>query len=242
VRYGIISDVHANLAALEVVLRELRDVDRIVCLGDVVGYGPCPVECCAKVHRVCEKTIRGNHDVAALELERAEWFNEEARAALYWTHEQLDSAATTFLRSLPVTAEIDGALLVHGAPSDPDRYILSVWDALAELAQSEAELIFFGHTHLPEAYVFRAEEETLERVYLGRGEKLTLGPRDRALVNVGSVGQPRDGDPRAAFGIFDSSERTIEVRRVEYPIARTQELMRAANLPEWLSQRLEVGG
>lgn len=241
-RIGVISDVHGNLEALSATLEALADVDQLVCLGDAVGYGANPNECCHRLMTACRIAIRGNHDRAALDESLADEFNAEARAAAFWTAEVLDRTSWFYLNALPDVAEAGSALLVHGAPSDPDGYILCAEQAQLEFFLMDATVCFFGHTHLPEAYSYEPSDATVAPVGLLPGEPLSLaGPR-RYLLNPGSVGQPRDGDPRASCGVFDDQAGTFELRRVEYNVGRAQEKILRAGLPPFLASRLETGG
>jgi diadenosine tetraphosphatase ApaH/serine/threonine PP2A family protein phosphatase len=243
VRVAVISDVHGNLYALEAVLGEIdRDPpDAIWCLGDTVGYGPRPNECCALVRERADVVLSGNHDLIALgSVEVAvEEFNPDAAAASIWTGKQLTDESREFLAGLEPSAEIDGAQLFHGSPRDPVwEYVLSEEVALESLLLTEAPLVLVGHTHVATAIVLQ-EDRLLGGVATeGLETRLEDG---RWLLNPGSVGQPRDGNPRAAFLVLDLDAGRARFRRVAYPVARTQEEIRERGLPDSLAERLAHG-
>ncbi|HOS94008.1 MAG TPA: metallophosphoesterase family protein [Armatimonadota bacterium] len=241
-RIGVISDIHGNLEALSATLEALADVDHVVCLGDAVGYGANPNECCHRLMTACRTAIRGNHDRAALDESLAEEFNNDARVAAFWTAEVLDRTSWFYLNALPDVAEAGSALLVHGAPSDPDGYVLCAEQAQLEFFLMDAAVCFFGHTHLPEAYGYEASSAVATPIGLTAGKPLRLASTTRYLLNPGSVGQPRDGDPRASCGVYDEQVGTFELRRVEYNVRRAQEKILRAGLPPFLASRLETGG
>jgi len=238
-RIAVLSDIHSNLPALEAVLVALGPVDAVWHLGDVVGYGPQPDEVVARLRELGAVGVRGNHDAAALDPEMAEWFNPDARRAIEWTAGRIAPATRAWLAELPDTRENEGLTLVHGSPRDPTwEYIMTGTDARANLAAFGTAHLLHGHTHIPIA--FRDEGGRME----------TLGPTDRAsvtlddrrvLANPGSVGQPRDGDPRASAMILDTATSTLTWRRIAYPIAVAQAAMRAVGLPARLVARLERG-
>lgn len=243
VRYGIISDIHGNLEALHAVLAALRDMDEIVCLGDIVGYGPDPDECCQKVMHQCTVILVGNHDRAAVHPEEALTFNNDARDAALWTADHIAPKTRMFLSTLPTTALLGcEVLLVHGAPSDPDLYVASLFDATDEFPAMDRPICFYGHTHIPEAYLLREGEILPERLDIHPGKPVTLEAKTKYLINVGSVGQPRDGDWRAACGVYDEAKGTVEIRRVPYPVQDTAAKIARVGLPVSLAERLEVGG
>jgi len=242
--YGLISDIHANLEALEAALAELSGVEAYLCLGDIVGYGPDPSACLARVRAlpglVC---IVGNHDLAAVGAYDLDWFNPYARHAVEWTAAQLSPEETDYLRALPDKEEVAGTVLVHGSLPQPElmNYITTPEDALECFDAFGGALCFIGHTHLTE-YYHRAETvRACRRVGLFRGGRLELQRDRRYLINPGSVGQPRDGNPRASFGIYDTTARTVEIRRVAYDLPTVQKKMNEAGLPRYLSERLRRG-
>jgi diadenosine tetraphosphatase ApaH/serine/threonine PP2A family protein phosphatase len=243
VRVAVISDVHANLYALEAVLGEIdRDPpDAIWCLGDTVGYGPRPNECCTLVRERAHLTLVGNHDLAARGggATPPHDFNPEAAAASRWTQEELTEESRAFLGSLEPTAESDGVQLFHGSPRDPVwDYVLTEAIALESLALTTAPLVLVGHTHVATALVLA--EDVLDGGLAPDGLEASI-ERGRWLLNPGSVGQPRDGNPDASFLELDLASRTARFRRVAYPVARTQEEIRERGLPDALAERLAHG-
>lgn len=240
--YGLISDIHANLEALEAVLAELSGVDAFLCLGDIVGYGPDPGPCLERVRRlpglVC---VAGNHDLVAVGRYDLNEFNPFAGEAIQWTRQQLSEEQHSYLSSLPLTAEAAGAVLVHGSLPDEMAYITSAEDARQCFEAFAGPLCFIGHTHVAEHYVLRSGTRFPEQLSLWSGGVFALDPELRYIANPGAVGQPRDGNPAAGFGIYDTEAGTIEVRRVPYDIESVQGKMRAAGLPAYLSERLSAG-
>ena len=241
-RYAILSDVHSNLEALEAVLAAIGEVDACLCLGDLVGYGPNPNECIERVRSLPKlTTVVGNHDQAALTGEGLEWFNAHARAALVWTQEALAAESRDFLAGLPETATVDDVTLVHGSLPDPMEYITSPYEAQPTFDMMTTPICLIGHSHIAEYYRARANSRLAAQVELFNGGEVEIEPDYCYIINVGGVGQPRDGNPRAAFGIYDTDRRLVTVSRVDYPIADTQAKMQAAGLPWLLIHRLEVG-
>jgi diadenosine tetraphosphatase ApaH/serine/threonine PP2A family protein phosphatase len=239
-RVAVLSDIHANLPALEAVLGALGDVDAIWHLGDVVGYGPHPDEVVARLDEVGASGVRGNHDVAALGGLDVEYFNPAARTAVAWTRRRISAATQHWLGALPERRELAGTTLVHGSPRDPVwEYVVTTPDARANLAAFATPWCLHGHTHVPAAW--REQGGRVELIRPGDGSHVPLDER-RLLFNPGSVGQPRDGDPRASFLVLDTAAGRATWHRVPYPIASTQRDIRAAGLPGWLADRLAVGG
>jgi diadenosine tetraphosphatase ApaH/serine/threonine PP2A family protein phosphatase len=243
-RYLLISDIHANLTALEAVLAVAEPADRSICLGDVVGYGPDPNEVIDRVVQLGFQTIRGNHDKAAAGG-GCEDFNPIARAAIDWTHRQLRPENLSWVQALPAGPLHEGGMVfVHGAFEDEDRYLFSEDQAVDSLLHSPSPVTFFGHTHVQGAFLLRDQRVETFRPKLAAGEKsalLELDPAARYLINPGSIGQPRDGDPRAGFAVVDTGRRTVEFHRVPYDIASVQERMERAGLPQPLVIRLAFG-
>lgn len=243
-RYGIVSDVHSNLVALRAVLGELEGqrIDRFVCPGDIVGYGPRPNECVELVRELEPVAVIGNHDVAALESGADEWFNAMARAAAVWTRQELTAANSEYLRSLQPVEVFDEVTLVHGALA-PDLwdYISSPWEAQPTFEAMKTQLCFIGHSHYAEWYELSPGAAVPMQVSATSGRTLRLSDGVRYIVNAGSVGQPRDGDPRAAVAVCDSGQGTIEVLRVPYDVRECQKDMLGKGLPAPLAQRLTLG-
>jgi diadenosine tetraphosphatase ApaH/serine/threonine PP2A family protein phosphatase len=239
-RVAVISDVHANYQALEAVLNEIdaERVDAVWCLGDTVGYGPRPNECCDLVRDRAGHCLVGNHDLVVLGELTVSEFNDEAAAAAIWTAEVLTPESHAFLASLKPFGTVEGVDIFHASARDPVwEYVLTEEAAAATLELSSAPLVLVGHSH-----VALAITEADGRVGGGpaRGGS-TVDLDGRRLLNPGSVGQPRDGDPRAAWILLDLEERFAEFRRVPYAIERTQTDMRERGLPQVLAARLERG-
>jgi len=243
VRCLVISDIHANLAALEAVLDDAGSFDVIWCLGDLVGYGPDPNECVARVQEFEHICIAGNHDWAVLGKLDLGQFNPDARAANAWTRDRLTANARAYLETRPTSIERDVFLLVHGSPREPIwEYILDVDQAMVNFEYFDMPFCLVGHTHVPIGFVRDQEHHQYHVLIPPYPAPVVLNnPRVRMILNPGSVGQPRDGDPRASYAILDTEAKTWELRRVAYPVEVTQERMRAFGLPRRLIQRLEIG-
>ena len=241
--YLIISDVHANLEALEAVLAAAGRYDHALVLGDLVGYGADPNAVVERIRALPAATfIRGNHDKVATRLASVEHFNHLARFAIQWTTEALTPENFEWLAALPAgpVAVDDLAEICHGAPFDEDAYIFDDLDVRRAMATASRPLCLFGHTHVPAAFRL-ADDISMIGPVRGERFRLTLDADARYLVNCGAVGQPRDGDPRAAFALLDTDERTLTVRRVSYDIGTAQAKIIGADLPEVLAQRLAIG-
>lgn len=239
-RYGVFSDVHANLEALEAVLRALdgERVDRLLCAGDSVGYGADPVPCLKRIRAAGAHAVCGNHDCVVAGKMPLDWFNDSARAAAEWTAGQVPALEKEYLGGLPYTWKDERVSLAHGTLDDPRsfRYVMDPASAGACLRVQETPVAFIGHTHVPGVFL---PEGTGVR-FLREG-KVRLEPGQKALVNAGSVGQPRDGDPRAAYAVYDTEAGEVLIRRVPYPVEKTQAKIEAAGLPEFLAARLAMG-
>lgn len=240
-KYGILSDIHGNLEALEAVLKALGKVDSYLCLGDLVGYGANPNECCACIREIAEVTILGNHDEVALGRMDLEWFNSFARAAAEWTISHLTQETRDFLLTLKPTAQINDLTLAHGSPADPWVYITHPLEARHGFDCLQTDLCFFGHTHFAEYYWQQRYNLKVWAKELEADAKVKLDPNCRYLVNPGSVGQPRDGNWHASAGLYDSDSRQFQLVRVPYDLTTAQAKIRAAGLPDILWQRLAVG-
>ncbi len=239
-RLAIVSDIHSNLEALTAVLARVPPGDELLCLGDSVGYGPDPNECLALLRERATVTVLGNHDVGAIDGYGLDYFNPPARVAIEWTQTVLAAGNAAWLDSLSYEFRVPGYLLVHGAPVDYFAYILDKAAARNAFAATDAPLVFVGHTHLADYYALLPNGEIRHR-RMPRGGRLELEPGTRYLVNVGSVGQPRDLNPESSFCFYDPEARSVEWVRVPYPFERTQEKIEAAGLPPWLAQRLALG-
>lgn len=242
-RIAVLSDIHANLPALEAVASDLPPVDQVWVLGDTVGYGPQPNEVVTTLQAMGARSVLGNHDGAAIGTVDAAYFNPDARAAIDWTVGAIDANTRAYIATLPEVRRDGDLTAVHGSPRDPIwEYITGPGIAAANFDAFETRLCLFGHTHMPVA--FRALDGQVEAVPGLPGAPLSLG-RARALLNPGSVGQPRDGLSDAAYAILglngNPGEDTFEFRRVRYDIDRTQRLMREVGLPGRLAERLSYG-
>lgn len=242
-RVAVLSDIHGNLEAFRAVLGRLADLhaDRMVSLGDTVGYGADPNACIEIVRHEGIASVLGNHDTRAVGMEEPDGFNAAAERAVLWTRAQLSEENRRFLAALPRERSMEDAFLVHGSIHDTDRYLLYARDlqdnfgSLRELPGPPV-LCLFGHTHLPVAY---SSDGAAIRQELG--EKVTIGIGRQYLINPGAVGQPRDGDPRAAFALYDTDDRSVTFHRTEYDIPAAQEKIIKAGLPPRLAERLAYG-
>lgn len=235
-RIAILSDIHSNWPALEAVLEGIGDVDQVVCLGDVVGYGGQPKRCMDEVRRNGWFTLVGNHDRACTDPQVLGWFNDDAALAISWTIEQVGPRRLGWLSELPESTTLHDSLLVHASPRDPIyEYVLDRSAARSNLDLLDGHICFHGHTHVPG--VFRLVSGMPIHEYT-LGEVPLRGP---ALVNPGSVGQPRDGVRDASYGIWDVAAATFEFRRVPYDRERAKRAIRRAGLPERFALRLDLG-
>ena len=239
--YGIISDIHGNLEALEVVLYQLQKAERLVCLGDLVGYGPNPNECVEKVRELNIPSVAGNHDKAVTGEMELTWFNRNARDAVIWTQKEIKQENLEYLKKLPEVLEADDFQYVHGSLRSPlEEYITSLSEALATFERMTRPLCFIGHSHVPLFIALKKDGNYDGRVLLD-GEEVLVEEYEKVIINVGGVGQPRDGDPRASFGIYDSKTRIFTLHRVEYNVEQVQEKMKKVGLPQALIDRLQFG-
>jgi diadenosine tetraphosphatase ApaH/serine/threonine PP2A family protein phosphatase len=237
----VISDIHANLAALEAVLDDAPEFDEVWCLGDLVGYGAKPNECIERVRSLPHTSLAGNHDWAALGKLSLSSFNAIARAANEWTQRELTASSRTYLNGLSPSLQQGDFTLAHASPREPVwEYIMDANAAHRNFEHFPTPFCLVGHTHVPVLFTLNEGHDRAETVLPPLPEPVELGP-ERAIINPGSVGQPRDGDPRASYAILDKDEMTWEFRRVSYPIAITQERMRVKGLPQRLIDRLQVG-
>jgi diadenosine tetraphosphatase ApaH/serine/threonine PP2A family protein phosphatase len=229
---AIISDIHSNLDALSAVLERIDSLqsDRIICLGDIVGYGAEPNECVELIRRRSIPAVLGNHDQAVANNFPADDFNDSARAAVLWNRERLAKDNAEFLRGLPLTIEESDALFVHSSPDYPEEfhYLIYHSDTAGSFRSFIQPICFVGHTHRPVIFTVNGGSSSISR-------------NVRAIVNVGSVGQPRDGDRRGCFVLFDSEQWTVEHIRVEYDVQKAREKIIAAGLPKKLGDRLLAG-
>jgi len=245
-RYLILSDIHANATALDAALEAARGRwDKALCLGDVVGYGPDPNEVVDRIRELGAVTIRGNHDKAGSGLANADDFNPVARAVALWTRDQLRPDNREYLEKLPIgPLTVNGFSLVHGAFRDEDEYVFAPAQALDSLLDAPSPVTFFGHTHLQGGFTLRDNKVGVlhfKPASDGGFTAVAIDPETTYLFNPGSIGQPRDGDVRAAFAISDLENGSVEFWRAPYEIEAVQKRMSAAGLPEPLIHRLSFG-
>ncbi|MGE5262778.1 MAG: metallophosphoesterase family protein [Acidobacteriota bacterium] len=242
-RILLISDIHANLVALNTVIKDAGSFEHVWCLGDVVGYGPEPNECIERLRSYDLLCLAGNHDWAVLDKLDLEEFNPDARRAALWTRNQLTVGNLDWLHQLPerVPLQADKFTLVHGSPRYPIwEYVLTPAVARINFDYFASPICFMGHTHVPVVYRYEMAAITATAETLVENVALAFGP-ERMMINPGSVGQPRDGDPRAAYAILNTDTMTLTHRRVSYDIGATQEKMEQAGLPTRLITRLSYG-
>ena len=238
-RVAVLSDIHSNLLALDAVVATFDSIDAVWHLGDVVGYGPDPDGVVARLKELGATGVRGNHDAAAAGGHEIDWFNPDARTAMEWTRRNVSAPTLAWLRELTPKRSQDDVLMVHGSPRDPTwEYITSVPVARANLAETAETYAVFGHTHIPMVYAER--DGRIEAISPGDGSIFRLG-EGRALMNPGSVGQPRDGNPLASYAVIDTDAGRCTWRRVAYPIEAVRTAMEAAGLPARLAERLRFG-
>jgi predicted phosphodiesterase len=239
-KIGIISDIHSNLEALEAVLEELQKirVEKIVCLGDVVGYGANPNECCNIIIEVADEVVLGNHDAVCVGKSSIEEFNEIAKEACKWTEKSLTLKHKKWLKSLPIILKEGKRIFVHSTPTQPLNwnYIFSLEEGVIEFLRTTFDVCFVGHSHLP--YIFSKKGEDYRVI---EEKKVELQGKTRYIINPGSVGQPRDGDSRASFGIYDTSSREFSFIRCRYDVKKAVNKILNAELPYFLGERLIAG-
>lgn len=240
-KFAVISDVHGNLEALEAVLRDIekQGAEKIFFLGDVVGYGCNPNQCVKKIDKYCEIKLLGNHDYALMGLESTDCFNKAAQKSMIWTQDNVKGKTIETLSDFELTGQYLDFFMVHASPGYPDnwRYILSMESAAVSFEEFTTSVCFIGHSHIPTTYILNKDGD------LSQNFKPTvkLDPNDRYIINVGSVGQPRDNDSRACYLLVDNEKMSCTYRRVDYDVLKTQEKMRKANLPSFLIDRLSMG-
>ncbi len=233
---ALISDIHANQEALQQVLKSIRSrqIEEIYCLGDIVGYGPNPNECVEMVRTSCKKVLVGNHDYAAIGKTDITYFNKHAKHAALWTRKQLKAENKKYLNTLKFTHQNDDMLMVHASPTNPEHwyYVMNPQDAAVEMQSFKQPVCFVGHSHIPA--IFTAEKEISENSF-------TLKTEQKYIINVGSVGQPRDGYPESCYCLYEPETRQVEYVRVPYEVNKTYEKIIKAGLPEFLAKRLLKG-
>ncbi len=240
-KFALISDIHANYEALTQVLADIetQKVDKIFCLGDVIGYGTDPVPCLEAVSKYCDVKLMGNHEYAALGLISTDHYNDAAKKSSEWTKTQLSDNELSTIADFELSYSFEEFYLVHASPFKPDewKYIIAPNAAIEGFMHFEEKICFNGHTHLPQ--IFTEQEDALPRCQIGHD--FLPDKESRYIINVGSVGQPRDNDNRACYLIFDTAEYEAEYRRVEYDITAVQKKMTALKMPEMLINRLAIG-
>ena len=238
-RTALFGDIHANLEALEAVLAdaEAQGVTNYVCLGDVVGYNADPVACLNIVRAMDCPTVKGNHDMDASDNHSLETMNPVAATALQWTRDQLDEDQRLWLKRLRMVRQVSDFTIVHSTLDQPANwnYVTNRFDAMSNFSYQFTQLCFHGHTHVPRIYM---KSDKVREIHT---ESVIIEPDAKYFINIGSVGQPRDGDPRPCYAIYDQDHKVVVFRRVDYDIAKTQEKIRAAGLPEMLAERLAEG-
>lgn len=243
-QYLVISDIHANLEALDAVIRHAEgQFEGIVCLGDVVGYGADPNAVCEWVREHADHVIRGNHDKACCGIEEPVLFNPVARFAVEWTHEQLTEENLAWLRELPMgPAEVEDFLLTHGSVLDEDEYLIDAQDAANQFPHVLGRVVFFGHTHIQGGFMLRTSQKNGDRAEVDPDANgIVLSGADTALINPGSVGQPRDLEWESGYALYDSEKRRVRYRRCPYDVAASRKKILDAGLPTALADRLAVG-
>jgi len=240
-RIAVVSDIHSNLEAVEAVGKAIKElgVDAIYFVGDVVGYGPDPNACTRWVMENADLAVMGNHDIAALGRIDIDNFNLNAKEAIIWNSEQMEDWATDYITTLPMLMSLDGVTIVHANPQEPEswNYIFSLWDAERNFSHFETTFCFVGHSHQP----VTVGMDDSGQVSVLPGDSFTVDDGTRYLVNVGSVGQPRDGNPEACFGLLDTDKGEFSILRSPYEFQITQEKMISAGLPKPLADRLAEG-
>jgi predicted phosphodiesterase len=239
-RYAIVSDIHGNLESLQTAFSLMQSEDTLLCLGDIVGYGPNPNECARLVRDRASHTVLGNHDVAAVDNFGVEYFNPAARRAIEWTQTVIEPDVIEWLNGLSYEIRQSGFLMVHGAPVHYFEYVLDKRHAKAAFDRTDAPLIFIGHTHIAEYYAM-GSDGSIAHSHMQHGGQLDLEPGKRYIIDVGSVGQPRDLNPQACFVFYDDDQKRVTWTRYAYPIPEVQRKMVRAELPQALATRLEVG-
>ena len=240
-RYGIFSDIHSNLEALDAVIEAYREekIDKYLCVGDVVGYASSPKECIEKIRMLAMITAAGNHDWASVNLISTDYFNPLAKEAVFWTQRNLDEEGRYFLEHLMLVYKNEDLTMVHGTLDEPgdfnymtDGYIVSRTFELLE-----TNICFVGHTHVPGVFIKSKDS----RIRYQENSNINIKEDSKYIINVGSVGQPRDGNPKAAYCIYDSDKKNVQIKRISYDIQVTGKKIIAEGLPRFLGERLLIG-
>lgn len=240
-RYAIFSDVHSNLEAFQSVLQEIEKkyIGRQLFLGDIIGYGANPNESVNILKGVADIIVAGNHDFAAVDMTDINYFNPYAREAVLWTKNILMPEYRDFIKTLKINTVVDNMTLAHSSPKEPEKwhYILNILDAMDNLKYFDTTLCFIGHSHIP----FVIEKSAGGKINILKDKIISIKDTSKYIINAGSVGQPRDGNPDASFAIYDSANATVEFMRVPYDILSCQEKMKREGLPDYLINRLTYG-
>lgn len=241
-RIGVIGDIHGNLPALRGVLRHAGDCEGWYCTGDIVGYGPYPVECCRELRKLGAISVAGNHDLGSLGRADLDDFNPEARAACEWTGRLLDPDTRSFLESLELRHQAEPDIhIVHGSPRDPVwEYLTSAGAALKNFSSFDERVCFVGHTHVPMVFIL-GPQRRVSLLIPGESGELEIENGNRYIINAGSVGQPRDHDARSCYVQYEPEKGLLSYHRVDYPISEVQQAMHEAGLPLFLAHRLVLG-
>jgi len=241
-KYAIFGDIHGNFDAFQTCIDHMREsgAEKYVCVGDVVGYGAQPGECVRAVKGLADAVIAGNHEYAVCGKMGLEFFNAYAKEAIEWTQKQLTEDDLSYLRDLPLVQRVDSFTVAHSTLHAPEAfgYIETLYSAHMSLSFLDDQVCFVGHSHIPITFVLDLDQKTLTYTM---DEEVRLAPNHKALVNVGSVGQPRDENPKASYAIYDPEEGLVQVCRVEYDTQAAAQRIRDAGLPEVLSSRLVMG-
>ena len=241
----MIADIHSNFEAFKTVLKDLENrgtVDQIWCLGDMIGYGPDPDNCIDLMKQVGNICIAGNHDLASIGKISIENFNPFAAYANKWTQDKLEESYKEYIATLPLKLVVGDSTIVHGSPRSPIwEYVISSKIATINFKYFETQFCFIGHSHVPEIYTFNDLDQKCEHIQLAPNSCIKLNDNLRYIINPGSVGQPRDGNPEASYMIFNSDDLLLDYRRIPYDISSTQQKMRDYGLPEMLIERLNLG-
>lgn len=233
---AVLSDIHANLEALQVALDYIdkNNIKKIYCLGDIVGYGPDPNKCIQLVQERCDVALMGNHDYAAIGLANIEYFNDYAKMSTYWTINTLTENSKEYLRELPFFHQTDNMMMVHASPTNPSfwYYVLSIHDAQIEMKSFNEAMCLIGHSHVPVIY---SNKNTFRKT------PFNFEPNEKYIVNAGSVGQPRDGNPKTCLTIFDQDKAEVKFVRLKYDVQKTYSKIIRVGLPLFLAERLLKG-
>jgi len=243
-RIGIISDIHSNAEALDRVLGYISKINKFICLGDIVGYGADPNYCINKVRKLKSiDCLAGNHDFGAIGRINIDYFNYEAKQAILWTTKNLNNSSQEYLSSLPEEIILgDEILAVHGSPLNPVwEYVLDSETASIIFKKYHYRIFLVGHTHLAGYFSFDEDNEKIEYTDLKNGGSIEIKKDKRYIINCGSVGQPRDGNPQASYGIYDLDRQRLIINRISYPVYITQKKILNAGLPKILAERLDYG-